>query len=127
MALLQRYTQLREQVRWTLRDVDALIVPTTMAPARPLNVIDATFETYIDYNVRVHRNSGIGTPLNLCAVSVPCGLTGAGLPIGLMIYAKPFAEEMALRVAYAYEQATEWHTRHPNLNWIERAVGVAKA
>mgnify|MGYP001484169412 CR=1 FL=1 len=112
-ALLRRYADLREQVRWTLRDVDALIVPTTMAPARPLAAIDASPEAYLDYNTRVHRNTGIGNLLNLCAVSVPCGFTSAGLPIGLMIYAKPFNEDMALRVAYAYEQATEWHTHHP--------------
>jgi len=37
-----------------------------------------------------------------------------------MIYAKPFQEELALRVAYAYEQATEWHNRHPDLSWAER-------
>ncbi|MBI3530710.1 MAG: amidase [Betaproteobacteria bacterium] len=117
-ALLRRYAELREQLQWTLRDVDALIVPTTMAPARPLAAIDASSETYLDYNMRVHRNTGIGNILNLCAVSVPCGFTSNGLPIGLMIYAKPFQEDMALRVAYAYEQATEWHTRHPDLAWI---------
>jgi aspartyl-tRNA(Asn)/glutamyl-tRNA(Gln) amidotransferase subunit A len=118
-ALMQRYVRLREQVRWTLRDVDALIVPTTMAVARPLNEIDASTETYLDYNMRVHRNTGIGNLLNLCGVSLPCGFTSAGMPIGLMIYAKPFAEDMALRVAYAYEQATDWHGRCPDLGWME--------
>jgi aspartyl-tRNA(Asn)/glutamyl-tRNA(Gln) amidotransferase subunit A len=125
-ALLQRYAQLRGEVRWTLRDVDALIVPTTMAPALPLDAFDTSFEVYLDYNMRVHRNTGIGNILNLCAVSVPCGFTSAGLPIGLMIYAKPFDEDMALRVAYAYEQATDWHTRHPNLAWIEPSAGAAR-
>lgn len=116
-ALLRRYAALQEQIQWTLRDVDALIVPTTMAPAWPLAKIDATSESYLDYNKRVHRNTGIGNLLNLCAVSVPCGFTSGGLPIGLMIYAKPFHEDMALRVAYAYEQATEWHKRYPDLAW----------
>ena len=68
---------------------------------------------YLDHNMRFHRNTGIGNILNLCGVSLPCGFTSGGLPIGLMIYAKPFCEDMALRVAYAYEQATEWHRRHP--------------
>ncbi len=126
-ALLQRNSQLCAQVQWTLRDVDALIVPTTMAPAWPLDVVDKNGEAYLDYNMRVHRNTGIGNILNLCGVSVPCGLTSAGLPVGLMIYAKPFAEDMALRVAYAYEQATEWHTRRPDLSWIDASAGVAKA
>jgi len=126
-ALLRRYAELRVQVQWTLRDVDALIVPTTMAPALPLATIDASSETYLDYNMRVHRNTGLGNLLNLCAVSVPCGFTSAGLPIGLMIYAKPFHEDMALRVAYAYEQATPWHTRHPDLAWTGTRIGAAGA
>jgi len=124
-ALLRRYAALQEQVKWTLRDVDALIVPTTMAAAWPLTKIDATSETYLDYNLRVHRNCGLGNILNLCGVSVPCGFTSGGLPIGLMIYAKPFAEDMALRVAYAYEQATEWHTRQPDLTWMGKVSDAA--
>jgi aspartyl-tRNA(Asn)/glutamyl-tRNA(Gln) amidotransferase subunit A len=115
IALLRRYAQLRESVQRTLRDVDALIVPTTMEPAWALSKIDATPESYLDYNMRVHRNTGIGNILNLCAVSVPCGFTEAGLPMGLMVYAKPFQEDVALRVAYAYEQATQWRMRQPEL------------
>jgi aspartyl-tRNA(Asn)/glutamyl-tRNA(Gln) amidotransferase subunit A len=88
-----------------------------MAAARPLAEFDTSFESYLEYNVKVHRNTGLGNILDLCAVSVPCGFTSEGLPIGLQIYAKPFAEDMALRVAYAYEQATEWHTRRPDLGW----------
>ena len=121
-ALLQRYADLRRQAQWTLRDIDALIVPTTMTPARPLATIDAGFETYLDYNMRVHRNTGIGNILDLCAVSLPCGFTSDGLPIGLMVYAKPFHEEMALRVAHSYEQATQWRTRHPDLAWTGAAA-----
>lgn len=125
-ALLRRYAELREQVQWTLRDLDALIVPTTMAAARPLAAIDASLDAYMDYNTKLHRNCGVGNILNFCGVSVPCGFTSEGLPIGLMVYAKPLAEDMALRVAYAYEQATEWHTRHPDLGWIRAATGAAK-
>jgi aspartyl-tRNA(Asn)/glutamyl-tRNA(Gln) amidotransferase subunit A len=125
-ALLRRYAQLREQLQWTLRDVDALIVPTTMEAAWPLAEIDTDFETYLDYNLRVHRNTGLGNILDLCAVSLPCGFTSKGLPIGLMIYAKPFAEDMALRVAYAYEQATEWHTHHPDLGWTGMAADTSR-
>ena len=74
--------------------------------------------------MRFHRNTGIGNILNLCGVSVPCGFTSMGLPIGLMIYAKPFREDMALRVAYAYEQATPWHTHHPDLAWTGMGAGA---
>lgn len=113
--LLKRYAELRGKLQSTLHDINALIVPTTMIPPRPLADIE---EKYLDSNMRYHRNCGIGNILNLCAVSVPCGFTSGGLPIGLQIYAKPFHEDMALRVAYAYEQATEWHKRKPDLSWI---------
>jgi aspartyl-tRNA(Asn)/glutamyl-tRNA(Gln) amidotransferase subunit A len=49
------------------------------------------------------------------AVSVPCGFDERGLPIGLQIVGPPFAEGTVLRLALAYEQATEWHRRRPNV------------
>lgn len=119
LTLRHQWKELRERVLYTLRDVEVLIVPTTMIPARPLEVVDASIDSYTEYNFRYLRNTSIGNILNLCAVSVVCGFTDKGLPIGLMIYAKPFQEELPLRVAYAYEQATEWHTHHPDLSWAE--------
>jgi aspartyl-tRNA(Asn)/glutamyl-tRNA(Gln) amidotransferase subunit A len=74
-------------------------------------------EVYGEWNLSYLRNTAIGNILNLCGLSVPCGFTKKGLPIGLMIYAKPFQEEMALRVGYAFQQATEWHQRRPELEW----------
>ncbi len=46
---------------------------------------------------------------------MPAGFTKAGLPLGIQIVGKPFAEAMLYRVAHAYEQATEWGKRHPAL------------
>jgi aspartyl-tRNA(Asn)/glutamyl-tRNA(Gln) amidotransferase subunit A len=57
-------------------------------------------------------------PFNLTglpALSIPCGFTRAGLPIGLQMITRSWAEEDLLRTAYAYEQATEWHLRSPAL------------
>ena len=45
------------------------------------------------------------------------------MPIGLMIYAKPFQEDLALRVAYAYEQATNCTSGHPDLSWVDCDFG----
>jgi aspartyl-tRNA(Asn)/glutamyl-tRNA(Gln) amidotransferase subunit A len=50
-----------------------------------------------------------------CGLSLPCGFDSAGLPIGLQVMGPAFGEEHVLRVAYAYEQATEWHERRPPL------------
>jgi aspartyl-tRNA(Asn)/glutamyl-tRNA(Gln) amidotransferase subunit A len=46
-------------------------------------------------------------------MSLPCGFSAGGLPIGLQLIGKPFAENEILRAAYDYEQATEWHKRQP--------------
>ena len=51
----------------------------------------------------------------LPAITLPCGFTGAGLPIGLQISAAPFAETAMLALAHAYQQAAGWHTRHPTV------------
>jgi aspartyl-tRNA(Asn)/glutamyl-tRNA(Gln) amidotransferase subunit A len=51
----------------------------------------------------------------LPGISIPCGFTGAGLPIGLQLQAPPFAEEKLLRVARMYERVTDWNTRRPRL------------
>jgi aspartyl-tRNA(Asn)/glutamyl-tRNA(Gln) amidotransferase subunit A len=53
----------------------------------------------------------------MCALSVPCGFTTKGLPIGLMIYGMPFREDVVLRVGYAFQQSTDWHKRTPDLSW----------
>ena len=51
----------------------------------------------------------------LPALSVPCGFSASGLPIGMQIIGRPFAEQLLFRVGHAYERATEWHTMHPEL------------
>ncbi len=110
-----KLTDLRARAVRALADVDALLVPTTMIPAVPVAEADASLEIYAQHNARYLRNTSIGNGLGLCGLSVPCGFTAAGLPIGLMIYAKPFQEEMALRAGHAFQQATDWHRRTPNL------------
>jgi aspartyl-tRNA(Asn)/glutamyl-tRNA(Gln) amidotransferase subunit A len=51
----------------------------------------------------------------IAGISIPCGFTKTGLPIGLQIQAPPFEEEKLLRVARMYEAATDWHTRRARL------------
>ena len=113
----RQWAALRRRAERTLADVDAVLVPATMSAAEPIASIDATPQSYAAANLRYLRNTAVGNILGLCAAVVPCGFTRAGLPIGLMIYAKPFEEAVALRVAWAYEQATAWHRRSPDLAW----------
>jgi aspartyl-tRNA(Asn)/glutamyl-tRNA(Gln) amidotransferase subunit A len=97
--------------------IDALLAPTCVISAQPLCDVDRDFETYMKFAGRYLRNCFVGNLLNLCGVSLPCGFTSKGLPIGLMIYAKPFREDTALRVAHAFECATRYHEQHPDLSW----------
>ncbi|MBC6938304.1 MAG: Asp-tRNA(Asn)/Glu-tRNA(Gln) amidotransferase GatCAB subunit A, partial [Chloroflexi bacterium] len=52
----------------------------------------------------------------ICGLNVPCGFDEAGLPIGLQLLGPAFGEDVILRAGYAYEQATDWHTRRPILS-----------
>jgi aspartyl-tRNA(Asn)/glutamyl-tRNA(Gln) amidotransferase subunit A len=112
------WKNLRSKTINTLRNVDTLLVPTTAVPALPTAEIDADMETYSERNISYLRNTAIGNVLNMCGLSVPCGFTQQGLPIGLMIYAKPFQENMVLRAGYAFQETTDWHRRRPDLSWV---------
>jgi aspartyl-tRNA(Asn)/glutamyl-tRNA(Gln) amidotransferase subunit A len=116
-AKTRRWAELRRDTRAALRHVDALLVPTTMIAALPVEQIDAGMETYMTRNAQYLRNTAIGNILGLCGLSVPCGFTARGLPIGLMIYGQPFAEETILRIGHAYEQAAGLQGRVPELGW----------
>jgi aspartyl-tRNA(Asn)/glutamyl-tRNA(Gln) amidotransferase subunit A len=93
--------------------VDAFLVPTTMMPARPLVEVDATPESYARFNGDYLRNTSIANRLRWCGLSVPCGFTDDGLPVGLMIHAPAMHEHVVLRVGHAYQTATDWHRRTP--------------
>jgi aspartyl-tRNA(Asn)/glutamyl-tRNA(Gln) amidotransferase subunit A len=103
-------TLIRRDFDRVFGEVDALLAPTAPTPAFRLGEIDDPLTMYLN-DVFTIPASVAGIP----AISVPCGFSAAGLPIGLQIIAKPFDEPMLLRVAHAYETATEWHRRRPSL------------
>jgi aspartyl-tRNA(Asn)/glutamyl-tRNA(Gln) amidotransferase subunit A len=115
---LDALAPLRRQADRVFDRFDVLLAPTSMLPAVEVARVDADFATYMQYAGRYLRNCFVGNLLNLCAVTVPCGFTSTGLPVGLMIYARTFREDLALRVAQAFEQATPWTLRQPDLGWI---------
>ncbi len=104
-------TLIRQDFDKAFEDVDVLVGPTSPFTAFRLGErIDDPLQMYLA-DVFTITQALAGVP----AVSVPCGFDGAGLPIGLQIIGPDLAEAQILRVAYAYEQATDWHTRRPEL------------
>lgn len=118
LRALEACRTLARQVEKRLRDVDAFIAPTTAIPALPLAEVDADLDTYRKWNALYSRNTSIGNLLGLCALSLPCGFTGEGLPIGLSIHGKARAEAQVLRIGHAFEQATDWHRGRPEQSWV---------
>jgi len=92
----------RREIVKAFSNIDLLITPTMPAPAPATPAVPASNTAPFDV---------FGLP----TISVPCGFSKSGLPIGLQISSAPFAELTVLTLAHAYEQATEWHQRRPQL------------
>jgi len=87
------------------------VIATPTSPTPPFKIGEKT-----DDPLQMYLSDIFTISVNLAglpAISIPCGFTNAGLPIGLQLIGKPFEEATLLRVAHAYEQATEWHRRKP--------------
>jgi aspartyl-tRNA(Asn)/glutamyl-tRNA(Gln) amidotransferase subunit A len=106
--------RLRREIGKTFLDVDLLITPTVKIPPRTLEESIKRAEAEKPLPVEL-SNTGAFNVFGLPSISLPCGFTKAGLPIGLQISGPAFAETRVLALAHAYEQATEWHKRRPAL------------
>jgi aspartyl-tRNA(Asn)/glutamyl-tRNA(Gln) amidotransferase subunit A len=100
---------LRRGIKNLFTTVDLLIMPTL--PTLPVLIADANNPAAVSV-----RNTSPFDVLGLPAITVPCGFTTSGLPIGLQIVGAPFAESAVLTLARAYETETQWHKRHPRVN-----------
>lgn len=103
--------EFRRQMERFFEDYDLLITPATPVAAPLLEGENAVDQARI--------LTRFTAPFNLCglpALSLPCGFTGEGLPIGLQIVARPWAEEKLLCAAHAYETETEWRLRKPEVS-----------
>ena len=107
-------TLFNRNVRTAMETVDVILSPTSAVGApkigREMVPVEGEFETKLTLLSKLTR------PFNLPGVptiSLPCGFTSDGLPIGLQLSGRPFEEATILRVAHSYEQATEWHKRRP--------------
>ena len=105
---------LRRQFMEALNQVDLLVCPTSPQPAPKHAALTAVFQTAEEVRSRFffrRSYTGCYALTAMPAISIPGGFTSNNLPIGLQLGARPFAEETLLRAAYAYEQATPWHTK----------------
>jgi len=92
-------------------DVDVLVCPTMPMPAPAIAGLKANPDALRPAELKLLRNTRPFNVLGLPAISVPCGFTQSGLPIGLQIAGPHWREDLVLRLAHAYEQATAWHKR----------------
>jgi len=103
-------TLIREEFDRAFEKYDALVTPTS--PTVPFKIGEKTQDP-----VQMYLSDVCTLPVNIAGlpgISIPAGFTG-NLPIGMQIIAKPFAEETILKIAHAYQQVTDWHTRRPEI------------
>jgi len=104
-------TLIKQDFEAAFKQVDALVCPT--APTTAFKAGDKSADPLSMYLVDL-----MTIPVNLAGLpgmSVPCGFDSSGMPIGLQIIGGVLREDNVLQVGYAYEQATDWHTRSPKL------------
>lgn len=107
-----------ELLRRTIDDAftgfDLVVLPTRRRTPRTIAAAIKREESDKPMNPEL-ENTGQFNVYGIPAISVPCGLTSSGLPVGLMIAGPRFSEARVLALANAYERATDWHTRKPPL------------
>ena len=103
--------QERQRARDIFADVDLLVTPTMPIPAPAIADLKKDPAALRPAELALLRNTRPFNVWGLPAVSVPCGFTRGGLPIGLQIAGPHWREDLVLRLAHGYEQATERHTR----------------
>jgi aspartyl-tRNA(Asn)/glutamyl-tRNA(Gln) amidotransferase subunit A len=111
---------IRQDFDAAFADVDVIAAPVTPTPAfRIGELIDDPLAMYLTDIYTISANL-TGIP----GISLPCGFSSEGLPIGLQLMAAPFEEERLLRAARMYERETDWHTRRPDRGTIADSQSV---
>jgi aspartyl-tRNA(Asn)/glutamyl-tRNA(Gln) amidotransferase subunit A len=110
--ILARRTQaeVQKKLERFFETYDFLLLPTTPSAAPTIEGHDA-----VEQAARLTRFTAPFNLSGLPALSLPCGFTGEGLPIGLQIVSRAWGESKVLNLGHVFEQATEWHKRMPVL------------
>jgi aspartyl-tRNA(Asn)/glutamyl-tRNA(Gln) amidotransferase subunit A len=105
---------IKNAFKQAMRDVDVLVTPTQPTTALKIGQtasrIGSREESVFGVSARFCAPFNIS---GLPAISVPCGFSPEGMPIGLQIIGNPFDEETVFRIADAFERSTQWHLKHP--------------
>jgi aspartyl-tRNA(Asn)/glutamyl-tRNA(Gln) amidotransferase subunit A len=102
-------TLIKDDFDAAFKEVDVIACPTSPTTAFKIGEkVDDPLQMYLSDVFTLNQNLA-----GICGLSLPCGFDNQGLPVGLQLNGPAFGEEKILHVAYAYEQATEWHTRKP--------------
>jgi aspartyl-tRNA(Asn)/glutamyl-tRNA(Gln) amidotransferase subunit A len=111
LRALKVRTLIKQDFDKVFGEFDCLVTPTSPTAAFKIGEnIQDPLKMYLSDIYTISANLA-GIP----AISIPCGFTRKGLPVGLQILARPFNEETLLRIAYAYEQSTSWHKMKPKI------------
>jgi aspartyl-tRNA(Asn)/glutamyl-tRNA(Gln) amidotransferase subunit A len=105
--------RLRRSTLSVFSSVDLLVTPTTPVSAPKASDYPSTLDGALALDGSLLRNTRPFNMYGFPTISVPCGMTSAGLPIGLQIAGPPWEEQRLLELARAYQEATDWHTRRP--------------
>jgi aspartyl-tRNA(Asn)/glutamyl-tRNA(Gln) amidotransferase subunit A len=111
IARRKELDEARRNIRKVFADVDVLVGPTMPMPAPAIADLKSNPDALRPAELRLLRNTRPFNVWGLPAISVPCGFTHGGLPIGLQIAGPHWREDLVLRLAHAYEEATAWHKR----------------
>jgi Asp-tRNA(Asn)/Glu-tRNA(Gln) amidotransferase A subunit family amidase len=107
--------KIRDEIGRVFEGVDVLVTPTTAIIAPAIDELKQHPDRLRPRELLLLRNTRPANVWGLPAISVPCGFSAAGLPIGLQIIGPRWREDRVLHLAYAYEQATDWHKQHADL------------
>jgi aspartyl-tRNA(Asn)/glutamyl-tRNA(Gln) amidotransferase subunit A len=94
-----------------MREYDALLTPTLPVPALPVDQVDEMATPLATF-------TRAGNYLGACGLSLPAGFSAGGLPIGMQLMGGPFTEPALLRLGRAFQAATDWHKRRPDLSAV---------
>jgi aspartyl-tRNA(Asn)/glutamyl-tRNA(Gln) amidotransferase subunit A len=118
LRALPKRREIVEDFQAAFEEVDVILAPTSPIPAPLVGepIVRAPGESESVVRAELLRFTRPANQTGFPAISIPCGFTREGLPVGLQLMGPRWGEARLLSIALAYEEATEWHKKHPNLS-----------